>query len=260
MATFRRFIAIPFDESQERRTIASQRLTLLLDSVCLRRTKDLLDLPELQGRTRMLEFSKEERDQYEQTKKVMVRAIRQRAGESDRKRMFGMFQAQLQLRILCNHGTFQHRFSWTKRSLIDEREDALCSIGRNGEINCSACRQSMPILGSNNVYRTYTENCAHVLCSECLDENAQNSDDEGKVAPKCPLCSSVGVPVAGPEFECKYSSRDGQPDDYFRPQGHSSKMTALISDVRENVWETKRQVVVEKNLASPMNNLTLTTA
>jgi SWI/SNF-related matrix-associated actin-dependent regulator of chromatin subfamily A3 len=78
MATFRRFIAIPFDESEERRTIASQRLTLLLDSVCLRRTKDLLDLPKLQGRMRMLEFSKEERDQYEQTKKVMVRAIRQK--------------------------------------------------------------------------------------------------------------------------------------------------------------------------------------
>src|SRR5579862_5788259 len=75
MAMFRRFIAAPFDESEERRTVASQRLSLLLDSLCLRRMKELLDLPEQQNRTRTLEFSQEERNQYERTKKIMIRAI-----------------------------------------------------------------------------------------------------------------------------------------------------------------------------------------
>jgi hypothetical protein len=243
MATFRRFIATPFDESEERRVIASQRFSLLLDSVCLRRTKDLLDLPEKQDRTRTLELSKEERDQYEQTKRVMIRAIRQRVGECDRKSVFGMFQAQLQLRIFCNHGTFQDPFSWAKRNLLNEREDALCAIGRDGEIKCSSCGQSMPILGSNKVRQAYTDNCAHVLCSECLEESTQDSGEKGNATLRCPLCLSVGEPMAAAAAECGHSGRDGPHDDYFRPQGHSSKVTALMSDVRENLWANKRQVL-----------------
>lgn len=240
---FRRFIAVPFDEGGERRTVASRRFSLLLDSLCLRRTKDLLDLPEQQYRTRTLEFSKEERDQYEQTKKIMIRAIRQRAGEFNRNSMFGMFQAQLQLRILCNHGTFQHLFSWARRSLLNEREDALYAIGWNGEIKCSSCRQSMPILGSSNVHRTYADNCAHVLCSECLEESAQGTgEEEGNTAPRCPLCFHLGTSMATTAVECGNSSNDGPHDGYFNLQGHSSKMAALISDVREGLWENKRQV------------------
>ena len=41
MATFRRFIVTPFDEGEERRALASERLGLLLDSVCLRRMREL---------------------------------------------------------------------------------------------------------------------------------------------------------------------------------------------------------------------------
>jgi hypothetical protein len=104
----------------------------------------------------------------------------------------------------------------------------------------------MPILGSNNVYRAYAENCAHVLCSECLGENAPESGDNGNVAPRCPLCFPVGATIATAEVECRYSSGDGEHGDYFRPQGHSSKMAALISDVREDLWGTKRQVLVNR--------------
>ena len=182
----------------------------------------------------------------------MIRAIRQRAGEFGKKSMFGMFQAQLQLRIFCNHGTFQHSFAWARRSLLNEREDALCSIGRNGEINCSSCRQPMPILGSNNVYRANTENCAHVLCSECLEENVPESGDNGNADQRCPLCFPIGAPLATTEVEYRYSKGEGEHGDYFRPQGHSSKMTALISDVREDLWRTKRQVLVKR-----LRNLTI---
>jgi SWI/SNF-related matrix-associated actin-dependent regulator of chromatin subfamily A3 len=242
MAMFRRFIAVPFDENEEHRAIATQRLSLLLDSLCLRRMKELLDLPEQQNRTRTLEFSKEERNQYERTKKIMIRAIRQRAGELDGKGAFGMFQAQLQLRILCNHGTFQHSFSWARRSLLNEREDALCAMGQNGEINCSSCRQSMPILGFNNVHKTYADKCAHVLCSECWDENAEHSGGEGSTAPRCPLCFPIGAPASADAVEYSYSNEDGLHDNYFRSEGHSSKIAALMSDVREGLWENKRQV------------------
>ena len=174
MATFRRFIAIPFDESEDRRAVASQRLALLLDSVCLRREKDLLNLPERQDRTQLIELSPEERDQYDSAKRTLIRTVQQRAGELASKRIFGMFQAQLQLRILCNHGTFQPQFSWTTRNLLAEREDALGLVGHDGELSCSSCRQVVPVLGSNRIYRANAEVCGHVLCSECLNECRSN--------------------------------------------------------------------------------------
>ena len=249
MSMFRKFITIPFDESEECRAIASQRLALLLDSVCLRRTRDLLPLPGRINRTRIIEFSRKERDQYASTKKILIRTIQQRAGDSKSKKMFGMFQAQLQLRILCNHGTFQRPISWAIRDLLSEMEDALGSIGHNGETKCLGCQQVVPILGSNKVYKSDAQNCAHVLCSECLDDFAQdNVDDCGRRLP-CPLCVSIGEPTTIANHGTSNKT------DHFQLEGHSSKMEALISDIRQDLFQTKRYVPVKCSRTYPTNLL-----
>lgn len=245
MAVFRRFIVVPFEKGGDGRTAACERLGLLLDSACLRRTKDLLHLPDQQEITRFLEFSTVEREQYEQTKKIMVRAIRQNVEGVKKKIQLAMFHVLLQLRLLCNHGTFQHHFSWVKPDLLNEQEAALCSVGQNGEVNCSCCRQSLPILGTNRVYRTYVEHCAHVLCLECLDEKAQESTaDENGAMLRCPLCppSLSRMRDAADDGSAKQTD---QHDDYFLHQGHSSKMEALISDVQQDLWKRKRQVNIK---------------
>lgn len=230
LAMFRRFVTIPFDESEECRAVATRNLTLLLDSLCLRRSRELLHLPEPRNRDRVLEFSLAERNQYDTTMSIMNRTLRQRVSEHQSNNIFGMFQIQLQLRILCNHGTYQHSFSWNRRSLLDEREDASCSIGDNCQVNCSVCRQSIPILSTNSVYRTGNEGCKHVLCSECLGEN----DEVAGEAKHCPLCVETGVTLTtkGPH--------DGDESSYLRQDGHSSKMVALMEDVKEDLWNTKR--------------------
>ncbi|KAL5330617.1 hypothetical protein ACEPPN_000136 [Leptodophora sp. 'Broadleaf-Isolate-01'] len=233
LAMFRRFVSIPFDESEERRVIATRNLTLLLDSLCLRRSRELLHLPPPRNMDRILEFSPAERDQYDTTMKIMNRTLRQRVSEHQANNIFGMFQIQLQLRILCNHGTYQHAFSWNRRSLLDEREDALCAIGDSGQVNCSACRQSMPLLGSNNIYRKGNEGCKHVLCSECLSENEERGGD----TPGCPLCAITGV------FKMPKGSRSGlgdTDDSYLRQDGFSIKMVALMKDIKQDLWITKR--------------------
>ncbi|KAH7333142.1 putative helicase [Rhexocercosporidium sp. MPI-PUGE-AT-0058] len=232
LAMFRRFVSIPFDESEERRVVATRNLTLLLDSLCLRRSRELLNLPPPRNRDQILDFSPAERDQYDKTMKAMNRTLRHRVSESQANNIFGMFQIQLQLRILCNHGTYQHAFSWNRRSLLDEREDALCAIGDSGQVNCSACRQSMPLLGSNNVYRKGNEGCRHVLCSECLSEDEERTGDTHR----CPLCATTGV------FKTSKSSRSGlgeTDDSYLKQDGFSTKMVALIQDIKQDLWSTK---------------------
>jgi SWI/SNF-related matrix-associated actin-dependent regulator of chromatin subfamily A3 len=235
LATFRKYIAIPFDESGKTRLSAIERFTRLLDSVCLRRTKDLLHLPDVENIMRTVVLSAEERNQYEQTQKTMWRAVRHQHGAVEGKSTLGMFQVQLQLRIICNHGTWQQLFSWNRRKLhlLDEREAIEASLGRESERTCSACRETMPLFGAGTSFQQYEE-CRHVLCAECVE--VKMSAGQNVRPSRCPMCSALWHPSAKKHGQ-KYGSQE---DLYFRPHGHSSKMNMLMADVMHNVHFTKR--------------------
>ncbi|KAF7526827.1 hypothetical protein G7054_g10639 [Neopestalotiopsis clavispora] len=242
MRQFRSSIVIPYEQKED--GIATKRLVLLNDSLCLRRTRELIDLPELNEEVKFLNFNEDERKQYENTKKVLVRNLKQRVGEHEQTSKFGLFQVQLQLRILSNHGTFQKPFSW-KNSQRDVNEAILSSAAGNAQINCSGCHYPMPVLATNKVYNKFVEDCKHVLCYECLDEAASSQKiDAGQK--HCPLCNTPQAIAA------KSSSRshnnatrrgeNGELDDsdYFNGNGHSTKMKELIRDVQNDLENTKR--------------------
>ncbi|KAF1957444.1 hypothetical protein CC80DRAFT_491551 [Byssothecium circinans] len=234
-SNFRKYIATPFEEGGKRREMAIEKFTRLLDSLCLRRTKDLLHLPDADDRVRHIELSSEERLQYDQTQKMMMRAAKNKVGGFDQKSTLGLFQVQLQLRILCNHGTFQQPFSWNRRKLHlqDEREAMEALQGRDGEVTCSACKSTMPLLGPGLMFRRFTEHCRHVLCSECLEESIP--DPTFRETADCPLCSTLWTQ---PQQIPRGSHRQ-EDDHYFRPQGRSRKMEVLLADVQNDVWTTK---------------------
>ncbi|KAF2630454.1 hypothetical protein BU25DRAFT_335088 [Macroventuria anomochaeta] len=237
LSNFKKSIAFPFDEGGRRRQLAIERFTLLLDSVCLRRTKNLLHLPDQQNRVRNITLSPEERSQYDQTSSIMFRAVRNQAEMLDQNSTLGMFQVQLQLRILCNHGTWQQPFSWNRRKLhlLDEREAVEASLGRDGEATCSACRQTLPLFGTGSEFRRYAD-CRHILCSECVDESMPSGENQAST--RCPLC----VPLWRPANQGHRPKQGSQEDTYFRTTGRSSKIEALMCDVIQDVWVTKRHV------------------
>lgn len=247
MSLFRKSICNPYAEGGKPRELAIASFTKLLDSLCLRRTKDRLHLPEQHEIVRTITLSPEERDQYEQTSKTMTRAVRNQVGTSlDRTNTLGLFQVQLQLRILCNHGTFQQPYSWNKRRTIDETEAVDMDRGLGAEVTCSVCRETMPRFSTGSTYKHYIQSCKHVLCSECIDDTVPASQpryagDEGRFPSRCPLC----FPNA------QFANRNGYPpsqqgihpgpeEDYFRPYGRSSKMEVLVEDVKKDIEWTKR--------------------
>lgn len=236
LATFRKYIALPFDEGGPRRKLAVGRFARLLDSVCLRRTKDVLRLPDQQDYVHQVKLSVDERIQYDQTHKTMWRAVRNQNGFFDQKSTLGMFQVQLQLRIICNHGTWQQPFSWNRHKLhlLDEREAQEASMGQDGEVTCSSCRQTMPLLNSGTMFRRYEEHCHHVLCSECLEVSMSSGAEN---YPKdCPMCAPLWkASTRGP-----HSKHTSQEDTYFRTEGKSSKMEALMQDIMVDLSTTKR--------------------
>ncbi|KAI1871434.1 uncharacterized protein JN550_004428 [Neoarthrinium moseri] len=245
MAVFRRYIVVPFDQNEDE--LAIERLVQLNDSLCLRRTKELLKLPDLEQEVRELELNEAERKQYEKTQSILYRKIRQKAGEHEQTSKFGIFQANLQLRIMCNHGTFQKPFSWSSEKSLrdrDMKEAVMSALGSNAQINCNGCSQPMPVLGSNKVYNEFAEKCLHVLCSECLEE-AASSKDSGQSVKHCPLCVAFrrandrDVEMVAGSHEL--GEDDGELDDahYFRSTGYSTKMNALINDVRKDLDKKK---------------------
>ena len=247
-------MVIPYEEGGKRRRIACERLVTLLDSLCLRRTKELLCLPGCENFVVPITLSPEERRQYESTKRIMDRIFRQSAGVWEHNNRFGMFQAMLQLRIFCNHGTFQRQFSWNRISQRDMREAAIASLGENGETRCSGCKLPMPVLGSNRIYRVFVEDCAHVLCSECLEDCSGAADGTGQR--HCPLCIRTGTEskvtllkgidnliTRDIRQHLENSCYGSEEDDghYFQwHDGYSSKMEALMKDLRQDLESTKR--------------------
>jgi SWI/SNF-related matrix-associated actin-dependent regulator of chromatin subfamily A3 len=236
VAAFRKYIICPFEEQHERRTLAIERLRLLFDSLCLRRIREDVEdsLPSQIETVKYLEFSEKERRQYEQTKKAMTRAIKQRVGSYDRKQDFGVFQAQMHLRLLCNHGTFQDPFSWTRqRNMAVERETALELLGNSGEVVCSSCTQSLPVMGFGTTYRSWNGHCRHVVCNDCTDFHFPTSETTN--AAGCPVCHEQGMRAFS-----ESSLADENEEAFFRETGVSSKMNALTQDVQKNLWRTKR--------------------
>ncbi|KAL6886290.1 SNF2 family N-terminal domain-containing protein [Trichoderma longibrachiatum] len=249
-SAFRKWIELPFDQRGDDLNLVKERLIMLIEAFCLRRTRDIIDLPELQQRVRVLTFSAEERKQYVDTEQILLRKHRHRVGEYKESTKFGQFQVNLQMRLLCNHGTYQQPFSWHRRSYTYRDEcEAIDSatIGQSSEITCVGCRLPMPVLGSSRMGNGFYEQCAHVVCSECIEQSHTRS--EVGEAQHCPVCirwlrhamvESGGT--ANDDSLQKDATKKKKKDDdayYFSNEGHSTKMEAIIQDVKVDLDKTK---------------------
>ncbi|KAM0286603.1 hypothetical protein ACHAO9_008233 [Fusarium lateritium] len=248
---FRKWIETPFDNSFDDPQLVRDRLVMLLEALCLRRTRHVLNLPKTRQFVKILDFTTRERDQYDRTKAIILRNMEHRMGEVEKSSQFGMFQMWLQLRIVCNHGTFQKLFSWHRRNLLEERE-AIIGSARYGEISCVGCEQPMPVLGHNWNKSMFDDNCSHVLCAQCIKES--NFDELGVTERRCPVCirwyrepsnnkddqDSEDSPKSGKRRK-KTALKDDH-EHYFNDEGHSTKIRALVEDVSKDLWTTKRHL------------------
>lgn len=244
LGIFRHWISNPF-EARSTRHRAIERLAFLLEGICLRRTIERVDLPGQRDEIHVIDFTPAERKQYKETKNAMQRFVIQKVGEYNEQKTFGMFQIFLQLRSLCNHGTYQRPFSWAKKMLLDEEADPVCSITRDSLARCVGCREPLPLI-SGESRPAYAENCKHVLCQECSPVTERSSNPA--MRPSCPICKSrKAMPFSFGQnnHPPPHDSADTENDDdgYLRSNGHASKMTMLVSDVQKDLHTTKRQVL-----------------
>ncbi|KAK7421718.1 hypothetical protein QQZ08_009806 [Neonectria magnoliae] len=248
MASFRRYLVFPFEQQDP---VARERLVMLYDSLVLRRTKEILHLPGQEERIRELQLSARERMQHDKTIDILNRYIRQQVGEHEIKSKFGLFQTHLQLHILCNHNTHQKLFTWKRksRSAADEKEAFLAELGLNAKRICAGCGQPRPIINPNNARNDFVEKCAHIFCRDCLD-GLHGTQGETSSLQHCPLCvvshkalrkaASIPIVLGDTDEQGDVVMRDADNDDwdgYFNSGGYSTKVMALVEDVKGSLAE-----------------------
>jgi len=196
-------------------------------------------LPQITERYQYTTLSEEELKQYDETLATMAEYIRQKAGRNPQRRdPLGIFQAQLQLRLICNHETFQKPFTERRqREKKDECKGFLYSLGENAEITCSVCGIPIPVcdvLGSSKAYR---HGCGRKFCQERLSQSWEEFSAQGdEMEAPSPLCHvKVGSEPRAHDQELTNGT-----EGYFNRAGFSSKIETLLTGLEANSMDTKR--------------------
>jgi SNF2 family DNA or RNA helicase len=221
-------------------------LRQLLDSVCLRRTKELLNLPKAIFESRLLDFSPREKRQYVETRDKLVRMINQNRLQPQNKGCLGVFQLQLQLRRLCNHGTFQ------KSSVGVEDfdpEQAIAHLRKLKQARCEVCNGHVTGIHGIEEQRSGSFTmCGHLLCSKCIPKmkGALQKINGRDGCLKCSLCPETifGEYLVTEEASSKPSRSVNNKTlsawQYFDKDGCSTKISAVVAEIEQHKAEGKR--------------------
>jgi SNF2 family DNA or RNA helicase len=202
-------------------------LRLILGSLCLRRTRDLLDILQPYLSQSEVAFSKSESVQYKSIIKRVRRDIDVAvSGHSNKTSQQIMPKALLELRIFCNQGTFTPKLQSGEEaeldaeeqlSLLQQTDDAIC-------VKCATIISTVTVSDQVEIFESgIVGKCSHPLCSLCYADAVD--DPLTNETYTCPLCKQVTVPQALPNN----SSLDNTavPAD----SRHSSKISMLIEDL-----------------------------
>ena len=241
-AVFQNYIVRPFDDNVES---ASKNFAFLFDCICLRRPQELLHLPNITETYQYVDLTEDERLHYDNTLTAMSQFIRDKAKLNPAKRdAFGIFQAQLQLRLVCNHGTYQKPFTKNKhRDTKAEREEFLYTLGKNAESICSQCGIPIAVFDLIGDSYAHCRQCGHKLCQDCILQNSKGPENpENPTESTCPICNRISrYPDNCRTPPKKYLECDDGKEGYFNKIGVSSKIEALIRDLTDSGnGDTKR--------------------
>lgn len=225
LASFRKHISTPILSKTNNRF---GNLSRLLEAICLRRTKLILQQPEPVVETKLLRFSAEEQMQYEDyaagCKHHIDLAV---SGHSFKKANQQVIQAILGLRLFCNDG----ERSLAKRSsaygLPTLPEEALSFLQTSSDAVCIHCGCEITAMyqGDDKSSGVLTV-CHHLICGECLPDFEADLDENSEDGRSC--CPFCGLRAERSSFVIVPSSD-----------------TENSTDLRTTVWPTKLRAILD---------------
>lgn len=226
-STFRDHVVKPIEAGDG---IGFKNLRNILKSICLRRIKDLLHLPEPEEITYELELSPVEREMYysigESSKQAIDDVV---SGRKNMEAYNGILQAIMQLRLLCNHGTFEEIFQRTRVAGIPDPDEALALLEEKDDAICTICSSDITSVSNHGLNAGRFTTCSHLLCNVCF---AQYEEDlERQVIEETSYCLICQAPIT----EIRSTVRHEIQPDMISPDvlnvGLSTKLFNLLEDV-----------------------------
>lgn len=234
--TFRKLITNPINSESRARF---KNLRALLRTVCLRRTRQLLDLPEPRTEERRLPLSASELRDYRnlliQGRLEIDMAVSQR-GKTNVKSAF--LECLLKLRLFCNNGRTNAIMQCGPTGLPTDPTEALCYLEQHGENNCASCSVVILFISENagNDGGIFIAGCSHLLCHNCVPYHRGKKE-------RCPTCAQqtgsvpqTTLPSSGMHIEPFVGDES---TDIGRTIPYPSKLLALLSDIGQNPREKR---------------------
>lgn len=221
-----------------------ENLRTLLDSICLRRTKKLLNLPETIYEDRRIDFSPVEKAYYAavQTEKIATIKRNESQGRQS-KNFFSMFQLHLQLRRVCNHGTFHKGLLTPAEEHQFEPGQAFDALKKERLAKCEYCRTKIvrieELEDEGNMGKFST--CGHLFCTKCYLKYKKSLKTISEGVVQCSICTEkYSVAQSTSKNSELISNHNLRPHLHFTKDGVSSKVAALMHDIKNKSSEGKR--------------------
>lgn len=224
ISTFRTFVIAP---TLAERGAQFRNLQTVMSTICLRRTRENLGLPEPIAHARSIEFSIGERRQYDDLYEQYRRQV-QIAVSGNGKYASTTLQSIHELRLFCNNGSRR-----TQNGLHGSDDEMLSYLLQLEDNVCAKC--SISIFCIDQVEGRdggmFIQPCKHLVCHSCWSQCVDKK--RGK---NCLLCASGHSP---PDLATHISTGElsRAADEAALP--YPSKLLALLDDIRQaprNKW------------------------
>lgn len=177
-ATFRKFIATPSASNSGDRF---KNLRFLLNSICIRRSRDLLQLPEPATQIKVLDLTPAERQDYiAMNSKFRAEVDRAVSGHGKGNLSSTALKALLELRLFCNNG---RSAAWSQNGR--DADEILTDLQQQDQADCVYCGGAIYSINSSSDTDggILIPNCYHLACRTCISRH--HSDKKS-----CPRCAA----------------------------------------------------------------------
>lgn len=224
--TFRKFVTTPITTGSRNRF---KNLQLLLQTICLRRTRELLDLPEPIPQIRRLALTEYERAEYDNLlRKCRVEIDMAVSGRRKGRINSTVLESLLKLRLFCNNGIANTNFNKGDKGLPTDADEALTYLQQFERNVCAYCSGTIYSLNGatdadGGIILPF---CQHLVCHNCRPQHRAQKE-------QCPLCASGAAPPIEPTSpELRHTQLTGTHYNNNRHQSlYPTKLLALLQDI-----------------------------
>ncbi|KAF1840938.1 uncharacterized protein K460DRAFT_389454 [Cucurbitaria berberidis CBS 394.84] len=228
VAQFKRHITSPIERRKGDTPKDYRNLRILLQSICLRRTKAVLPMAEVTTYTHWLDFNPNERIEYAQIERICKEALDLAvSGHKVKEAHQNVLEILLRLRLFCNNGNIYEHIKTPSGGCTKDPEESLSLLQQTGDAICYYCSCDITSLPRSDTHDTaILTACHHVICPDCVPVWRSVFS---KSTP-CPICKSIhSMTSAVTQDDSNMPAFDNFP----------SKILALCEDIQAHRTEGK---------------------